>query len=267
MTKGREFDHVLVLGLQSSRMPGARRVALEPIPDALLHEELPADTRDAHVAEMRRLLHLGMTRAREGLVLAYVARTERGALQPPSPFAEDARAAVGGRLGGPRGGALRPRRGAARRLHRAARRAAARRAARRRDARRAAPGHRPRDHPRRRALPGAGEARGAHRTAPTRSRCADALAQVNARARARDDRPAARDPRDQPARRADPRRRARRARARGGDRAPRRAVARGVPAAPRRRARAQRLGHRHLPDVPAEVQVRARLPDPATSRR
>ena len=37
-----------------------------------------------------------MTRAREGLVLAYVARTERGALQPPSPFAEDARGAVGG---------------------------------------------------------------------------------------------------------------------------------------------------------------------------
>ena len=37
-----------------------------------------------------------MTRAREGLVLAYVARTERGALQPPSPFAEEARAAVGG---------------------------------------------------------------------------------------------------------------------------------------------------------------------------
>lgn len=96
MTKGHEFDHVLVLGLQSSRMPGARRVALEPIPDALLHEELPADTRDAHVAEMRRLLHLGMTRARAGLVLAYVARTERGALQPPSPFAEDALAAVGG---------------------------------------------------------------------------------------------------------------------------------------------------------------------------
>lgn len=95
-TKGREFDHVLVLGLQSSRMPGARRVAVEPIPDALLHEELPPDSRDAHVAEMRRLLHLGMTRAREGLVLGYVARTERGALQPPSPFAEDARAAAAG---------------------------------------------------------------------------------------------------------------------------------------------------------------------------
>ena len=94
--KGREFDHVLVLGLQSSRMPGARRAAVEPIPDALLHEELPPDTREAHVAEMRRLLYLGMTRAREGLVLAYSARTERGALQPPSPFAEEARAAAGG---------------------------------------------------------------------------------------------------------------------------------------------------------------------------
>src|SRR5204863_5114241 len=44
--KGREFPHVLILGLQSSRMPGARRAAVEPIPDALLHEELPPDTRE-----------------------------------------------------------------------------------------------------------------------------------------------------------------------------------------------------------------------------
>ncbi len=96
MAKGGEFRHVLVLGLQSSRMPGARRVALEPIPDALLHEDLPADTREVHIAEMRRLLHLAMTRAREGLVLSYSARTERGAVQPPSPFAEEALLAAGG---------------------------------------------------------------------------------------------------------------------------------------------------------------------------
>ena len=38
--KGREFRHVLILGLQSSRMPGARRAAVEPIPDALMREEL-----------------------------------------------------------------------------------------------------------------------------------------------------------------------------------------------------------------------------------
>jgi DNA helicase-2/ATP-dependent DNA helicase PcrA len=92
---GLSFRHVFVLGLQSSRMPGARRQAIEPIPDALLHEQLPPDTRAAHVAEMRRLLHVAMTRTREGLVLAFAARSDAGALQPPSPFAEEARAALG----------------------------------------------------------------------------------------------------------------------------------------------------------------------------
>jgi superfamily I DNA/RNA helicase/RecB family exonuclease len=94
--KGLEFEAVYVLGLQSARMPGARRRAFEPIPDALLHEELPPDSRDAHVAEMRRLLHVAMTRARRALVLAYPERSEAGAVQQPSPFAEEARAALGG---------------------------------------------------------------------------------------------------------------------------------------------------------------------------
>ena len=91
---GLSFRHVFVLGLQSSRMPGARRRLVEPIADGLLHEPLPPDTRAAHVAEMRRLLHVAMTRASEGLVLAFAARSDRGALQPPSPFAEEARAAL-----------------------------------------------------------------------------------------------------------------------------------------------------------------------------
>jgi len=93
--KGLEFDHVFVLGLQSSRMPGARRTLSEPIPDELIRERLPADTREVHMAEMRRLAHLAMTRAREGLVLAYAAASERGATQPPSPFVEEAKAALG----------------------------------------------------------------------------------------------------------------------------------------------------------------------------
>ncbi len=93
---GRELDHVFVLGLASARMPGARLRAAEPIPDALLREELGPDDRAAHVASMRRLLHTAMTRARTGLVLAYPARAATGAVQPPSPFAEEARAAVGG---------------------------------------------------------------------------------------------------------------------------------------------------------------------------
>jgi DNA helicase-2/ATP-dependent DNA helicase PcrA len=93
--KGREFEHVYVLGLMGSRMPGPRRRTLEPIPDALIKEALPPDSKAAHIAEMRRLLHVAMTRARSRLVLAYPERTERSAEQPPSPFAEEARAALG----------------------------------------------------------------------------------------------------------------------------------------------------------------------------
>jgi DNA helicase-2/ATP-dependent DNA helicase PcrA len=92
--KGWEFDHVFVCGLQSSRMPGARRQVVEPIPAALIDGE-PGDSREEHLAEMRRVLHVAMTRAREGLVLAYAAHSERGAPQHASPFAEEARAALG----------------------------------------------------------------------------------------------------------------------------------------------------------------------------
>jgi DNA helicase-2/ATP-dependent DNA helicase PcrA len=94
--KGLEFDHVYVLGLMAARMPGPRRRALEPIPDALIKEVLPPDSKAVHVAEMRRLTHVAMTRAARRLVLAYPEATERGAAQQPSPFAEEARAAVGG---------------------------------------------------------------------------------------------------------------------------------------------------------------------------
>jgi superfamily I DNA/RNA helicase/CRISPR/Cas system-associated exonuclease Cas4 (RecB family) len=92
--QGLEFRHVFVLGLHSSRMPGARRRLAEPIPTALLHEELAPDTRAEHIADMRRILHVAMTRAREGLVLAYAARSGSGALQHPSPFLEEARTAL-----------------------------------------------------------------------------------------------------------------------------------------------------------------------------
>jgi DNA helicase-2/ATP-dependent DNA helicase PcrA len=94
--KGLEFDHVYVLGLFAARMPGPRRRSLEPIPDALVKEVVPPDTKAAHVAEQRRLLHVAMTRARKRLVLAYPERTDRGAVQHPSPFVEEARAAVAG---------------------------------------------------------------------------------------------------------------------------------------------------------------------------
>jgi superfamily I DNA/RNA helicase/RecB family exonuclease len=94
--KGLEFDHVFVLGLMAARMPGPRRRALEPIPEALIKEAVPPDSKAVHDGEMRRLLYVAMTRARRRLVLAFPEHSERGALQQPSPFAEEARAAVGG---------------------------------------------------------------------------------------------------------------------------------------------------------------------------
>src|SRR5436309_1194992 len=89
--KGREFDYVLVGGLNANRMPGTRRGSGDGIPRELLKEELPGDGRAAYEDEMRRLLHVAMTRARKGLVLAW---PEGGERARPSPFYEEARAAL-----------------------------------------------------------------------------------------------------------------------------------------------------------------------------
>jgi len=92
--KGLEFDHAFVLGLSAQRMPGPRRAGGDDVPAALLKESLPeVDSRGAHEAEMRRLLHVAMTRARNGLVLSW---SESGERSRPSPFYEEAREAVGG---------------------------------------------------------------------------------------------------------------------------------------------------------------------------
>jgi DNA helicase II / ATP-dependent DNA helicase PcrA len=88
--KGLEFDHVFVLGLSATRVPGPWRRSADEIPDELLKEPLP-DERHSHEGEMRRLVHVAMTRARRGLVLAW---PEIGPSPRPSPFWEEARAAV-----------------------------------------------------------------------------------------------------------------------------------------------------------------------------
>jgi DNA helicase II / ATP-dependent DNA helicase PcrA len=82
---GLQFDHVFVLGLSAAAMPGPYRPRAGDVPD-----ELRRSPRPDHEAEMRRLLHLAITRARKSLVLAW---PEEG--QRPSPFYEEAREAVG----------------------------------------------------------------------------------------------------------------------------------------------------------------------------
>ncbi len=93
--KGLEFDHVFVLGLSAARMPGAFRRRADGVPDVLLRERLPADDREAHDGEMRRLLHVAMTRARRGLVLAWAETAQPGATPRPSPYYEEALDALG----------------------------------------------------------------------------------------------------------------------------------------------------------------------------
>jgi DNA helicase II / ATP-dependent DNA helicase PcrA len=107
--KGLEFDHVFVLGLSAARMPGPFRPQANGVPDELLKERLPAgDDREAHEADMRRLLHVAMTRARKGLVLAWAEAGQPGRPEVtgsagsapsmslrPSPFYDEALAAVG----------------------------------------------------------------------------------------------------------------------------------------------------------------------------
>jgi DNA helicase-2/ATP-dependent DNA helicase PcrA len=95
--KGLEYDCVYVLGVQQSRMPGRRRSG-ELVPDALLKEDLPGTSTEAHVAEMRRLLYVAMTRARKRLVLSWPRMAGAGdqTEQKPSSFYEEARAAIGG---------------------------------------------------------------------------------------------------------------------------------------------------------------------------
>ena len=74
-------------------VPSARRTA---IPAELLKGRRPArDSREAHEAEMRRLLHLAMTRARKGLVLAWAESGAPGTTPRPSPFYEEAMTASG----------------------------------------------------------------------------------------------------------------------------------------------------------------------------
>jgi len=87
--KGLEFDHVFVLGLSQARMPGRWRRPAAEVPEELLKESLPEEGHETHAAEMRRLLHVAMTRARKGLVLSTPDPAR------PSRFYEEAREALG----------------------------------------------------------------------------------------------------------------------------------------------------------------------------
>jgi superfamily I DNA/RNA helicase/RecB family exonuclease len=95
-SRGLEFDHVFILGLSAAQMPGTYRPEADAVPRELMKRGQPgAVGREAHEAEMRKLLHLAMTRARKGVVLAWAESDQQGANARPSPFYEEAMAAGG----------------------------------------------------------------------------------------------------------------------------------------------------------------------------
>ncbi len=69
--KGLEFPVVFMTGLVDGRFPARTRRDPLALPAELVHETLPEG--DAHVQEERRLFYVGMTRARDELILGHAA--------------------------------------------------------------------------------------------------------------------------------------------------------------------------------------------------
>ena len=82
-----ELDHVYVLGQHA----GVLASEPEPIPDSLLHEQLPADDEQGRRRALRQALYVALTRARTRAVLCYPAASDRGASLLPSGLVEAAR--------------------------------------------------------------------------------------------------------------------------------------------------------------------------------
>jgi len=109
--KGREFDHVFVLGLSAGRMPGRAPVldagapaaaiaggpttAAPPIAGGPTIAAPPTlGLPPSHEQVMRRRLHIALTRASKSLVLSW-SDAPNGSPARPSPFYEEARSAAG----------------------------------------------------------------------------------------------------------------------------------------------------------------------------
>jgi DNA helicase-2/ATP-dependent DNA helicase PcrA len=84
--KGREFDHVFVLGLSAARMPGR-----SPATDDVVSLASVAMT---HEQVMRRRFHIAVSRARKSLVLSW-SDAPNGSPARPSPFYDEVRSAAG----------------------------------------------------------------------------------------------------------------------------------------------------------------------------
>ncbi len=88
---GLEADHVYILGLHA----GLALPAPEHVPDALLHEPLPADDEEQRRAALRQVLSAAITRSRARVVLSYPGATDRGSALAPLRAIDEARTTLG----------------------------------------------------------------------------------------------------------------------------------------------------------------------------
>jgi DNA helicase-2/ATP-dependent DNA helicase PcrA len=95
MAGGLEADHVFVLGLRAG-LQNAATLDCEPVPDALLHESLPADDDAARQSRLGQRLYVAITRARERVVMVHAGAGEHAGRGKPLPAIEAARIAVDG---------------------------------------------------------------------------------------------------------------------------------------------------------------------------
>lgn len=85
-SKGLEFGNVFLTNLVIDRFPTRERKEKIPIPDALIKEILPVG--DYHLEEERRLFYVGLTRAKDNLILSASAYYGEGKRERKiSPFA------------------------------------------------------------------------------------------------------------------------------------------------------------------------------------
>jgi len=86
--KGLEFGVVYMVGLVDDRFPTRSRGDLLPLPEELIRDPLPEG--DHHQAEERRLFYVGMTRAREELVMCWARDYGGRQARRMSPFVQEA---------------------------------------------------------------------------------------------------------------------------------------------------------------------------------
>jgi len=86
--KGLEFPTVFLVGLVAGRFPATARREPLPVPLELVHETLPEG--DFQLQEERRLFYVGMTRARDELVLTHAADYGGARTRRVSPFVLEA---------------------------------------------------------------------------------------------------------------------------------------------------------------------------------